>query len=305
MFSDSGEEKMSSIKKKKTSKEEKIYQMIAYPIFGLITFICAYPFYYLLLCTISNNKLVDLGQIVLLPKGIHFDNYIKIFKTNNLWNAVMISFLRVVVGTGIQIMVSSYMAYFFTKQDMWKRKFWYRFVVATMYFSAGMIPIYLNWRMLWLVNTFWIYVIPSMLSAYNMILVKTSMEALPPDLEESAYLDGAGYFTRLYRIVLPLQKPILATVGMFAAVYHWNDFFTTKLYVTKSKLYTLQFLLYELLNQIRSLTEQATGDLDYGAITPMAARMTMTAVVVFPVMLVYPFIQKYYVKGVMIGAIKG
>ena len=156
-----------------------------------------------------------------------------------------------------------------------------------------------------MVNTFWIYVIPSMLSAYNMILVKTSMEALPPDLEESAYLDGAGYFTRLYRIVLPLQKPILATVGMFAAVYHWNDFFTTKLYVTKSKLYTLQFLLYELLNQIRSLTEQATGDLDYGAITPMAARMTMTAVVVFPVMLVYPFIQKYYVKGVMIGAIKG
>lgn len=161
---------MIAAKKKKASREEIIYHMIAYPVFGLITFICAYPFYYLLLCTISDNKLVDLGRIVLLPKGIHFDNYIKIFKTNNLWNAVMISLLRVIIGTGIQILVSSYMAYFFTKQEMWKRKIWYRFVVATMYFSAGMIPIYLNWRMLGLVNTFWIYVIPSMLSAYNMIL---------------------------------------------------------------------------------------------------------------------------------------
>lgn len=287
------------------SREELIYHIFAYILFGIIAFACIYPFYYLLICTISNNKLVDLGKIIFLPKGIHFNNYIKIFQTNNLWNATRISLLRVLIGTGLQLLVTSYMAYFFTKQNMWKRKFWYRMVVATMYFSAGMIPGYLNAKMLGLVNTFWIYVIPGMLNVYNMILIKTSIEALPPDLEESAYLDGAGYFTRLYRIVLPLQKPILATVGMFAAVAHWNDFFTTKLYVTNTKLYTVQFLLYELLNQIRSITEQVSGDLDYNSITPMATRMTMTAVVVFPVMLVYPFIQKYYVKGVMIGAVKG
>lgn len=289
----------------KMTREEIIYHIFAYIIFGLIFLICAYPFYYLLICTISDNKLVDLGKILLYPKGIHFDNYIKIFETNNLLNSAKVSLIRVVVGTGLQLLVTSYMAYFFTKTEMWGRKFWYRMVVATMYFSAGMIPIYLNNKMLGMVNSFAIYVIPGMLNVYNMVLIKTSIESMPAELEESAYLDGAGYFTRLFKIVLPLQKPILATVGMFAAVSHWNDFFTTKLYITKPKLYTLQFLLYELLNQIRSLTEQVTGDLDYNAITPMATRMTLTAIVVFPIMMVYPFIQKYYVKGIMIGAVKG
>ncbi len=289
----------------KMGREDVIYHIFAYIMFGLVFLLCAYPFYYLLICTISDNKLVDLGKVYLYPKGIHFDNYIKVFRTNNLLNAAKISLIRVIVGTGLQLLVTSYMAYFFTKTAMWGRKFWYRMVIATMYFSAGMIPVYLNLKMLGMVNSFAVYVIPGMLNVYNMVLVKTSIEAMPQELEESAYMDGAGYLTRLYYIVLPLQKPILATVGMFAAVAHWNDFFTTKLYITKPKLYTLQFLLYELLNQIRSVTEQATGDLDYNAITPMATRMTLTAIVVFPVMVVYPYIQKYYVKGVMVGAVKG
>lgn len=138
-----------------------------------------------------------------------------------------------------------------------------------------------------------------------MILVKTSIESMPAELEESAFLDGAGYFTRFFRIVLPLQKPILATVGLFSAVHHWNDFFTTMLYITNPKLYTLQFQLYELLNQIRSAAEQVTSDDRYASITPTGIRLTLTAIVVIPIMMVYPFIQKYYVKGIMIGAVKG
>ena len=170
-----------------------------------------------------------------------------------------------------------------------------------------MIPIYLNNKMLGLVDTFWIYIIPGMLSVYNMILIKTSMEAMPPDLEESAYLDGAGYLTRFVKIVLPLQKPILATVALFSAVGHWNDFFTTKLYVTNTKLYTMQFLLYELLNQITSASQQITMDNAQTAnqITPTGIRLTLTAFVVIPVMLIYPFVQKYFVKGIMMGAVKG
>ena len=161
--------------------------------------------------------------------------------------------------------------------------------------------------MLGLLNSFWVYIMPGMVSVYNMILIKTSIESLPPDLEESAYLDGAGYFMRFFTIVLPLQKPILATVGLFAAVQHWNDFFTTKLYITNTRLYTLQFQLYELLNQVRAATQQmeTAGTELENVITPTGVRMTLTAVVVIPIMLVYPFIQKYYVKGVMIGAVKG
>lgn len=287
------------------TREDKIYHVFAYLIFGLIALVCAYPFYYLLICTISNNQLVNLGLINIVPRGIHFGNYIKIFQVQNLPNAALISVLRTAVGTTCTLLATSYMAYFFTKEEMWGRKFWYRAVVATMYFSAGMIPQYLNSRMLGLLNSFWVYIIPGMISVYNMILVKTSIEAMPPDLEESAYLDGAGYFTRFVRIVLPLQKPILATVGLFSAVHHWNDFFTTKLYITKPRLYTLQFQLYELLSQITAASEQITEQDRYTSISPVGIRLTLTAVVVIPIMMVYPFIQKYYVKGIMVGAVKG
>jgi len=131
-----------------------------------------------------------------------------------------------------------------------------------------------------------------------MILVKTSIEAMPPDLEESAFLDGAGYLRRYFQIVLPLQKPILATVALFTAVNHWNDFFTTNLY-------TMQFLLYEMLTQVKAASEQIVAENPYAAITPIGIRLTLTAVVVIPVMLVYPFIQRFYVKGIMVGAVKG
>ena len=285
------------------SREEFLYHLLLCPIFILFVLICAYPFYYLLICTISNARDVDLGLITLIPKGIHFRNYREVLKTQNLLHAAYISSLRVALGTGFSLLVNSYLAYFFTKENMWGRKFWYRMVVITMYFTAGLIPEYLNIRALGLLNSFWVYILPSLISAYNMILIKTSIEALPPDLEESAYLEGAGYLTCFFRIVLPLQKPILATVGLFLAVNHWNDFFTTKLYVTNTKLYTLQFTLYELLNQVKSLAQDTESD--FSAVTPVGIRMTLTAVVTIPVMLVYPFIQKFYVKGIMIGAVKG
>ena len=293
-------------KKKKISTSDKVYHIIACLIFGLIGFICIYPFYYLLICTISDNQLVSLGKIVLYPIGIHFGNYEKIFKTPNLLHSAMISVIRTVVGTFSSLLVTSYVAYFYTKQDMFARKFFYRYTVATMYFSAGIIPSYLNIKMLGMTNSFLVYVVPGLFGVYNMILVKTSIESMPGDLEESAFLDGAGYLTRFFRIVLPLQKPILATVGLFSAVSHWNDFFTTKLYITNPQLYTIQFQLYELLNQIQAIAEAAEGDRKaLEAATPAGIRMTLTAVVVIPIMCVYPFIQRYYVKGIMIGAVKG
>lgn len=296
-------------KRKKWTLEEKIFNTMMYIIFGAFTILCIYPFYYLMIATISNTQLVDMGKIVLWPKDIHFNNYVEIFKVQNLGNSALISVIRTVVGTGSSLLATSYMAYFFTKENMWGRKFWYRLTVITMYFSAGMIPIYLNNKMLGLTNTFWIYIIPGMISVYNMILVKTSIESMPAELEESAFLDGAGYLRRFFSVVLPLQKPILATVALFTAVGHWNDFFTTKLYITNTKLYTLQYLLYELLNQIQAASQQiqyeTSANMAINSITPTGIRLTLTAVVTIPIMIVYPFVQKYYVKGIMIGAVKG
>lgn len=286
------------------------YNVLCGILFTLFSVICIFPFYYLFICTISDPALVEVGKIVFMPKGVTLKNYIEVLRLPNLGNSAMVTLGRTVLGTVSTLFVTSYLAYFFTKTEMWGRKFWYRMVVATMYFSAGMIPVYLNNKMLGLLNSFWIYIIPGLVGVYNMILVKTSMESIPAELEESAVLDGAGYFTRFIRIVLPLQKPILATVGLFTAVGHWNDFFTTQLYITKPKLYTLQFLLYEFQNQVKNaatLINSASEAAGAGGsnIQPTGIRLTLTAIVIIPIMLVYPFIQKYYVKGVMIGAVKG
>jgi multiple sugar transport system permease protein/putative aldouronate transport system permease protein len=292
----------------KPTVEDIVFQIFGYAFFTAVLLLCAYPFYYLLISTISDNQMVELGMITVVPRGIHFDNYIKVMQTRNLLNSTFISVLRVLTGTTANILVTSYTACFFTKDEMWGRKVWYRMVVVTMYFSAGMIPVYLNNRMLHLTNTFFIYIIPGLLSVYNMVLVKTSIEAMPKELEESAHIDGAGYIRRLFMIVLPLQQPILATIALFSAIGHWNDFFTTMLYITNTRLYTLQFLLYELLKQVTAASQQIT---DYSVVdpasilTPTGIRLTLTAIVVIPVMLVYPFVQKFYVKGIMLGAVKG
>lgn len=294
--------------KVKMSKSDIIFHVIAYILFSLIILVFAYPFYYLLICTISDNRLVNLNQIVLYPIGVHFSNYVEVFKLERIQTSAVISVLKTVIGTASSLLVTSYMAYFFSKENMWHRKLFYRFTVATMYFSAGMIPIYLNIKMLGMLNSFWVYIIPHCFSVYNMILVKTYMESLPASLEESAEIDGAGYLTRFVKIVLPLSKPILATVGLFAAVSQWNNVFDTKLYVTNSKIYSLQFVLYEYYQQVKSVQETLEGmggsELSNLA-SSQSVRLTMTAVTVIPIMLVYPFIQKYYMKGIMMGAVKG
>lgn len=297
-------------KKKPMTPQDILYNVLFSIVFTVFTFICIFPFYYLFICTISDPNLVEVGAITVIPRGLTLKNYAEILKVDNLANSAMITLLRSVIGTLSSTFCSAYLAYFFTKQNMWGRKFWYRLVVATMYFSAGMIPDYLNNRALGLINSFWIYIIPGLVGVYNMILIKTSIESLPAELEESAVLDGAGYMTRFLRIVIPLQKPILATVALFLMVGHWNDFFTTQLYVTKPNLYTLQFLLYEYLNQVKNaanaiVTSNEAANTALTTVRATSMRLTLTMVVTIPIMLVYPFIQKFYVKGVMIGAVKG
>ena len=295
---------MEKMKRKPISLEDKVYHAIAVPIFVAFMLICAYPFYYLFICSISDGKLVDLGKVIFLPQGFTMDNYVRVLKYKNIFRAFTNSVVRVLLGTGLSTIVTAYTAYFFTKQSMWARKIWYRMTVATMYFAAGMIPVYLNYMNLGLLDNFWVYILPGMLNVSNMVLIKTNIEAVPAELEESAMLDGAGYMTRFIRIVLPLIKPILATTALFTAVAHWNDFFCSLMYMTNDKLFTMQYLLYELLNQIKALMDQP--DIAGNAYVSMTGiKMTLTVVTVVPVMCIYPFIQKYYVKGVMIGAVKG
>jgi multiple sugar transport system permease protein/putative aldouronate transport system permease protein len=297
-------------KKSKTTGADKLFHAINYTVFALISLIFAYPFYYIIINTISNNDLVDLGRVLFWPKGIHFSNYAQIFQIKGIGSAALISLMRTVLGTFLSVMGASYLGYLFSKQKMWHHKFWYRFVIITMYFTAGLIPVYLNIKMLGLINSFWVYVIPGMFPVYNMVLVKTYMENIPAALEESAAIDGAGYFRRYLFIMLPMSLPILATIAVFIAVGQWSAFMDTVLYINTSRLYTLQYRLYQYFHQVDAIVQQIENGMVNESqisnmITPTSVRLTATVVITLPIMFVYPFMQRYFMKGIMIGAIKG
>ena len=201
----------------------------------------------------------------------------------------------------------------FTRDTLWKRRFWYRFVVITMYFNAGVIPWYLSMKTMGLTNNFWAYILPAIVQPFNIILCKTYCEATPPALQDAAEIDGAGTLTIFFRIMLPVIKPILATIAIFAAVAQWNSFQDTLLLMKSPSLYTLQFVLYQYINQASSLkalisnttsSTQLAATLAHAA-TATSIRMTVTIVVVLPVLLVYPFFQRFFTRGIMIGAVKG
>ncbi len=201
-----------------------VFNIVNYAFFIVFTISCIFPFYYLFINTISDNELVTKGAITLLPKGLTISNYIQMGKVNDLWTSVLVTFLRTFIGTALMVFVSALAGYLVTKKEMWHRQFWYRFLVITMYFNAGLIPWYLNMSTLGLTDTFAAYIIPGIVSPYNIILVKTYIESIPSEIEESAYMDGASYWTIFRRIIWPLSKPILATIAIFGAVGHWNSF---------------------------------------------------------------------------------
>ena len=245
------------------------------------------------------------------PIGVHFSNYVQVLKIAGLAQATLISVARTVLGTGLTVFASAFVGYLVTKEKMWHRKFWYRFIIATMYFNAGIIPWYILMMNLHLTNNFLAYIIPGIVSPFNIILVKTYVESIPAALEESAQIDSAGYWTRFTRIVLPLCTPILATVTVFSAVGQWNSFQDTLFLMTDRNLYTLQFLLYRYINESNALAtilKNTNGAVNVNLSlvqTPTSVRMTVTMIVVAPILLVYPFFQRYFVGGIMIGAVKG
>ncbi len=297
--------------KKKIRTGDAAFSVVNYLFFGLITIVCFYPFYYLIINSISANDLSAAGKIILLPQKIHLGNYEKVLKLSGLIQAVGISVARTVIGTAGTVLASAFLGFMFTQEKMWKRKLWYRFVVITMYFNAGMIPMYITMKNLHLTNTFWVYILPVIVQPFNIILVKTYVESIPKSLQEAAEIDGAGLMTIFRKIILPTSKPILATVAIFAAVGQWNSFQDTLLYVTDQKLYSLQYLLYTYINQANSIAAMAkssgTANLANVAttLTATSVRMTVAVVVVLPILFVYPFFQKYFVKGIMIGSVKG
>lgn len=297
----------------KYSIGDRLISVVTYIIYALFSFVCVYPFYYIFINSISANDLSDKGKILFWPQGIHFSNYANVLKIPDLFNALTVSVERTVVGTALTVLFAAFLGYMFTRETLWHRKFWYRFVIATMYFNAGIIPWYITMRNLGLTNNFWGYIWPVVVQPFYIVLCKTFVESTPKELQDAAEIDGAGTLKIFFRVMLPIIKPILATIAIFAAVAQWNSFQDTLLLVTNNKLFTLQFVLYQYINQatsLKGLINNASTTANIAASlakaqTATSIRMTVTILVVTPIILVYPIFQRFFVKGIMIGAVKG
>ena len=257
---------------------------------------------------ISFNDGIDAvrGGIHLIPRKFSLNNYKSVFAMRNLTTGLFISVARTVVGTLIGVLFNAILAFLVSRRRFLLKKSLTAFWVVTMYVNGGMIPVLLLYKNLHLTSTFWVYVIPGIISAFNMLVMRTFMEGIPDSLEEAAQIDGASYGTIFVKILSPLCKPMYATIALFVAVGHWNSWFDTMLYNRLSTQYTtLQYELMKLLSSVTSQSSKSDPNSGEGAnIQPVSVRAAASIVTMAPIVCLYPFLQNYFVAGLTIGGVK-
>lgn len=295
----------------KIKTSEKILQFVLILVFTAFAILCVYPFYYMLVYSLSDTKEAAAAGFLLWPLGFNLDNFKAILNLSGIYGAFIMSCIRAVLGSVVTLFFSSMLAYALIQPQLPVRKFLYRIVVVSMYLNAGLIPWYIFMLNIGMKNNILIYFLPCAVTAYFLILIKTYMEQLPSSLVEAAKLDGAGYFQIYYQIILPLCKPILAAVAVFSAVNQWNSWQDNFFLVDKAEFQTLQLTLLNYLNQAEAVAQQVRSNasaiqgMTANTMSPMSIRMSMTIVAALPIIMVYPFMQKYFTKGIMVGAVKG
>lgn len=285
--------------------KDNILDYILLIIFVLLIIITLYPFLNVL--AISLNDPIDTMRDIsfIIPREFTLYNYQYVFRENDLFGAFGMSVARTVIGTAAGVICTSMIAYVLSRRDFYFNKLFTVIFVVTMYVGGGMIPEYLLlMRTLKMGNSFLVYIVPGLIWVYNIILIRSFIDGLPLALQEAARIDGANDVYIWARIILPLCKPVLATVALFVAVGQWNSFMDTYLYARE--LPTLQYLLYEIMEQATTKIDQHTAQLTQAArtVSPMSVRMAVTIIATVPILIVYPFLQKYFVGGMTIGAVK-
>lgn len=271
----------------------------------LVTF---YPMYYILIYSLNEGQDALRGHLYFYPRVITLENYKTVFSNERLLHSTILTFVRTFIGTVSGVFFTAMIAYGLSKDRLIFRKTYSMLAIITMYFSGGLIPTYLLLRSLGLINTFWVYIIPSMFNVFHGLLFMAFFREIPQSLEESAKVDGANDFYIFIRIVLPLSKPVLATIALFVGVNHWNDWFTAAFFINSEKLMTLPVILMRMISDVqaqRALDEAITRfGRSYVTITLQSIRYTTLIVTVLPITLLYPFVQKYFIQGMLLGSIK-
>lgn len=296
------------------SKSDKIFDYVNYALLTMLMIVTLYPFLNTLAISFNDAKDSIRGGIYLWPREWSLDNYKYVLSEKSIYNATIISILRTVIGTVVTVFCSAMVAYAISRQDFVLRKFVTIAFILTMYINGGLIPNFLLIRDLNLLDSFWVYILPGLIGVFNLIIIRSFIDGLPESILESARIDGAGDYRTFFSIVLPLCVPVLATVALFSGVFQWNSWFDVFLYNSSTiELSTLQYELQKILqNSNASMTQRTAGDVfaggglqNQGTVTPTAIRATMTIVASVPIIMVYPFLQKYFVKGMMVGGVKG
>jgi putative aldouronate transport system permease protein len=291
---------------KHDSVRERIFDLCNYLFLAVFATVTVLPFIYIIGGSFATEVELIERKFFLIPRDFSIAAYQYIFSTNTIFRSIGVSIYITVIGTLTNLVFTLTMAYALSRKSLMGRNFFMNMVIFTILFGGGLIPTYLVVRELGLINSYWAVILPGAISAFNLIIIKNFFQQLPPGLEESARIDGCNDLGVLWRIVLPLSKPVIATFGLFYAVGHWNNFFQALLYLNDHTKWPLQVLLREMV----LLSQLAVGDLstmDQNFVEPpdQAVKMAVIVVGTIPILCVYPFLQKHFAKGVLLGSIKG
>jgi putative aldouronate transport system permease protein len=285
--------------------KDKLFNAIVYLLVTLSVLVCIIPFLHVASISLSSNEAVLSQKVTLFPVGINLDAYKQVFSDTTMLYSLWLTVYMTVIFTLIGLVITIALAYPLSRRGLKGRGIFMLLILFTFYFNAGVIPNYINIQELGLYNSIWALILPVVLSPYNMILMRTYlMTSIPDSLEESAKLDGCTDMGILIRIILPLSKPILATLALFFAVGRWNTFQDAFFYITSRDIFPLQLKLYYLVSAAQS-TETFSNEANANAFSPEVIRAASILFATIPIIIVYPWLQKYFVKGVLIGAVKG
>ncbi|MGO4185148.1 carbohydrate ABC transporter permease [Paenibacillus sp. TAF43_2] len=285
-----------------------ISKIILYMFLGLSSLIALFPLWYEVAASFSSSRAITAGEVMLWPIEFNLHAYDRLFDDGQILIGLRNTVLITVVGTALNMIMTILAAYPLSRRRLMGRSGLLMFVTFTMLFVSGIIPSFILVKSLGLMDTYWALWLPGLVSTYNMFVMKTFMEGLPDEIEESAAMDGAGDWRVLMQIMLPLCKPIIASLSLFYAVGWWNSYFSVLLYITKTTSQSLMVKLYQMINQVdASLLNNTGGSEGAGQIllTPEGIKAAAIVIAVTPILCVYPFLQKHFVKGVLIGSVKG
>ncbi|WP_407870725.1 carbohydrate ABC transporter permease [Paenibacillus sp. P36] len=281
----------------------KIFNAVNYIFLGLIALVCVLPFVYIVAVSFTAPEIVAQGGFILFPKKLSLSAYSYIFSTNTLIRSLGVSIYLTVLGTLINLVFTSLLAYPLSRSHLKGRRVMLLAVLITMLFNGGLIPTFYVVKSLHMIDTLWSLMIPTAISAFNLIVLKNFFQQIPDGLEDSARIDGCNDLGILVRIVIPLSLPAIATFGLFYAVTHWNNFFSAIMYINNNTKWPVQVLLREIvINANSRVGDTSTDEI---LIQPLTIKMAVIVFATFPIMFVYPFLQKHFVKGVMLGSVKG